>query len=310
MQDIEKLTPVSARLAWSDEARDFTPWLAKNLDRIEEVIGIRLELDGVEVSVHQFYADILATDPVNDRKVLIENQLEKADHKHLGQIMTYLAGLDADVVVWIATSFTDAHLATLRWLNDHTVEPFAFFAIQVQLVTIGDSKPALILDVVERPNDWERSVKKATRNTPAKSERAVFREEYWGRFNEVCPDAEAWEFAVNASSSQWIPVPGCEPVYLSAYVSDKGVGVFLRGERGVKREEFNQFFEPFLEDFKRAIGSDIQGGVLGSGSHPGRFLSLDTKDLMARDETIRRHCAEIKTWLDAAKDILPDTPSL
>ena len=87
------LKNVNLREAWSHEAQDFTPWLADNLDRLSAAIGIPLELEGQEVSVDSFSADILARNPQNDSRVLIENQLEQTDHTHLGQILTYLAGL-------------------------------------------------------------------------------------------------------------------------------------------------------------------------------------------------------------------------
>ncbi|WP_172820809.1 hypothetical protein [Cyanobium sp. NIES-981] len=123
------LESVDLREAWSHEAHSFTPWLAENLDRLSQAIGIPLELEGQEVSVSTFSADILARNPQDDGLILIENQLEITDHNHLGQILTYLAGLEAKIVVWIAKEFPDPHLSAVRWLNDHTVEPLSFFAV-------------------------------------------------------------------------------------------------------------------------------------------------------------------------------------
>ncbi len=100
------LTDVELREAWPHEALDFTPWLAENLDRLSKVIDIQLELVETEQSVDEFNADILARNPTDDSLVLIENQLERSDHTHLGQILTYLAGLEAHTVIWVARSFT------------------------------------------------------------------------------------------------------------------------------------------------------------------------------------------------------------
>ena len=102
---ISELLEVNVREAWAHEAHNFTPWLAENISGLEKAIGLPLELEGQEVSVESFSADILARNPMDDTRVLIENQLEGSDHTHLGQIMTYLAGLEAKTVVWIATSF-------------------------------------------------------------------------------------------------------------------------------------------------------------------------------------------------------------
>ena len=88
------LVEANLRQAWSHEAHSFTPWLAEHLDQLSSVIGIPMEFEGREVAVDTFSADIIARNTLDDSVVLIENQLEGTDHNHLGQIMTYLAGLD------------------------------------------------------------------------------------------------------------------------------------------------------------------------------------------------------------------------
>lgn len=105
------LADAPLREAWAHEAHAFTPWLAANLDRLSATIGIPLELTGTEMRVGTFSADILARNPMDDSVVLIENQLEGSDHTHLGQIMTYLAGLETHTMVWVAPSFREEHLS-------------------------------------------------------------------------------------------------------------------------------------------------------------------------------------------------------
>jgi len=126
MTDIrfERLVDLPVRQAWKHEALEFTPWLAENIDHLSEAIGVPLELTGIEVAVESFSADIPARNPMDGSVVLIENQLEQTDHTHLGQVMTYLAGLDAQSVIWIAPSFREPHLSAIRWLNQHTAEGF------------------------------------------------------------------------------------------------------------------------------------------------------------------------------------------
>jgi hypothetical protein len=150
MTDIrfDRLVDLPLREAWKHEAHEFTPWLAQNIDHLSEAIGVPLELTGTEVAVETFSADILARNPMNDSIVLIENQLEMTDHTHLGQIMTYVAGLEAQTVIWIAPSFREPHLSAIRWLNEHTADGFAFFAIKARVVRIGDSPFAPIFEVV------------------------------------------------------------------------------------------------------------------------------------------------------------------
>ena len=152
--ELGNLEEVDLRQAWPHEARSFTPWLSENLEILSSVIGIPLELEGQEVAVEQFSADILARNPRDDSRVLIENQLEQSNHEHMGQIMTYLAGLDVNTVIWIAAGFKEPHLSAIRWLNEHTIEPFAFFAIKLKIVRIADSPMAPVFEVVVKPNTW------------------------------------------------------------------------------------------------------------------------------------------------------------
>src|SRR5271157_4076368 len=112
--EIGKLIEVGPREAWRDEARDFTPWLAAHLDHLGDALGIPLEMTKTEVPVEDFCADILARNLADDSNVLIENQLESTDHRHLGQILTYLPGLEAKTVVWIATRFREPQLSAVK----------------------------------------------------------------------------------------------------------------------------------------------------------------------------------------------------
>jgi hypothetical protein len=104
-----RLVEVDLREQWENEASAFTPWLAEqdNLRLLGEALGKDLELKGREAPVGVFSADLLCKDTSSDSIVLIENQLEKTDHRHLGQILTYAAGLDAATLVWVASTFTE-----------------------------------------------------------------------------------------------------------------------------------------------------------------------------------------------------------
>ena len=117
--EIGRLEKLDLRTLWRKESTEFTPWLAKeeNIQLLSKTIGIELEVQNQEASVGPFRADILCKDAINDHFVLIENQLEKTDHIHLGQLMTYAAGLEAVTIIWIAQKFTEEHRAALDWLN-------------------------------------------------------------------------------------------------------------------------------------------------------------------------------------------------
>ncbi len=115
------LERIDVRKAWPNEAADFTPWLASEpgLKLLGEALGMDLEVEATEQNVGPFAADILAkrTDTPEEHWVVIENQLEKTDHRHLGQLLTYAAGLKAATVIWVAAQFTPEHRATIDWLD-------------------------------------------------------------------------------------------------------------------------------------------------------------------------------------------------
>ena len=164
MPDLGKLERVNLRDVWPTEPQDFTPWLAKeeNLQILGETIRIDLELEAQEKNVGPFRADILCKDKHAHANpwVVIENQLEGTDHTHLGQLLTYAAGLDAVTIVWVAASFTNEHLVTMDWLNRNTDERLRFFGLEIELWQIGASLAAPKFNVVASPNEWSKSASK------------------------------------------------------------------------------------------------------------------------------------------------------
>ncbi|MFC1600825.1 DUF4268 domain-containing protein [Candidatus Sumerlaeota bacterium] len=153
--DIElgTLDKVKLRKKWENEASVFTPWLAqeKSLAMLGDALGLELEFEDTEVAVGPYSADILARDTGSGRYVVIENQLEKTDHRHLGQMIVYGAVLDASAVVWVAADFTDEHRKSLDWLNNNTGDDLNFYGVKIELWKIGDSIPAPRFNVVSRP---------------------------------------------------------------------------------------------------------------------------------------------------------------
>ncbi len=153
-----RIESIDLREAWPDEAKNFTPWLAdeENLALLGSVLGLQLELEAVEKQVGPFAADILAKEIGSGRWVLIENQIEMTDHSHLGQILTYAAGLDVSTVIWIARSFREQHRAAIDYLNRITDEDHQFFGVQVELLKIGESAFAPSFSIVAKPNNWSK----------------------------------------------------------------------------------------------------------------------------------------------------------
>lgn len=156
---IKKITDL--RSVWSHEAHDFSKWLAQedNLATLSDAIGIDIVLEELESPVGGFSADLFATEEGTGRKIVIENQLEDTNHDHLGKIITYAAGKGAEVVVWIVKRARDEHRQAVEWLNSHTDSNIGFFLVEIELWQINDSPYAPKFNVVERPNDWAKSMK-------------------------------------------------------------------------------------------------------------------------------------------------------
>ena len=177
-----RLERVALRQAWPNEASNFTPWLAEesNLAQLGEAIGLQLELEGVEKQVGSFSADILAKDINTQQWVLIENQIAPTDHSHLGQLLTYSAGLDAHTVVWSAETFRDEHRAAVDFLNRATTDEFAFFAVQIELWRIGESAFAPRFSIAGKPNNWSKqaqAVKQISEGELTETQKAY--REFW-----------------------------------------------------------------------------------------------------------------------------------
>jgi hypothetical protein len=262
MMEFGELQDIDLREAWPHEANDFTLWLAKNLQRLSQVIGIDLELEDTEVPVEGFSADILSRIPTDGSMVVIENQLENANHTHLGQVLTYLAGLEAQTVIWIAREFQGPHLSAIRWLNSHTVDPFAFFAVKVRAVRIGDapSPVAPLFEVLERPNEWDRRVRvmAETGDKNRSSELGRNHHDFWQFYTNRHPGDFQLRPGYRGSNVFLPVVPG---LVISQYLANWGVGIYLR-ERDRSDAQQTEEMEKYVEALQNELGIDSNHNVL------------------------------------------------
>ena len=180
-----RIIPVELRTIWNNEASDFTPWLAKeeNLKMLGEALHLGgLTLRTTEHGIGDFSADIVATDE-GGVMILIENQLEPTDHRHLGQVLTYLSGLNIKeaCIVWIATRFREEHRAAIDWLNRETSEGFDFFGVEIETVRIENSDPAPRFNVVAMPNGWAKQASQVAKRVASDgpSQTGAFYQQYW-----------------------------------------------------------------------------------------------------------------------------------
>jgi hypothetical protein len=161
--ELAELEEVDIRTVFQRDGGGFSDWLSANLDRLAKELGVSgLREVGRDVGVGSFTVDILAqTD--RGRRVAIMNQLEPSDHPHLGQMVTFAAGLDVSAIIWITTRVGEEHRAVLDWLNQHGDDDVRFFGVELRLLRIGNSTPAASFHVESRPNDWQKVVKQRQR---------------------------------------------------------------------------------------------------------------------------------------------------
>jgi hypothetical protein len=181
-----KIRVVDPATVWSGEASEFTPWLAEpeNIAMLGQVTGLELEIDEREKPVGLFRADLLCKDKSSGHATVIENQLRRSDHGHLGQLLTYAAGLKAGTIVWLAPAFCEEHLEVLSWLNEITSVGFNFFAVQLELLRISGGRAAPKFTVLVRPKGGITTPPKAARQ-PSINDAAERRRKYWQDFLAV-----------------------------------------------------------------------------------------------------------------------------
>lgn len=244
------------RKIWPHEALDFTPWLAEeeNLALLCDAVDIDMTVDETESSVGSFNVDILATETDSGRKIVIENQLEDTNHDHLGKTITYGAGKNANIIIWIVKKAREEHRLAVEWLNNHTDDDIGFFLLEIELWSINQSSPAVKFNVVERPNDWAKEIKKAdsTMNSTKK-----LKLEYWTAFNEYAFNDKGYAKIFKkrkASTDHWYTVSLGSSEYHMSFLMNTQKDV-LAVEFGISdnKELFQQLYEK-KEEIESAAG--------------------------------------------------------
>lgn len=184
MDKLGKLKKVeNLRQVWHHEANDFSKWLAKdeNLTLLSGTLELDLELIETEANVGSFSIDILAVDNNTNYNVVIENQLEVSNHDHLGKIITYASGKEANIIIWVVKTAREEHSKAINWLNDHTDPEISFFLIEIELWQIDNSDIAPKFNIICKPNNWAKTMKKSGLTSDVKKLQYT----YWEKFNEI-----------------------------------------------------------------------------------------------------------------------------
>ncbi|WP_189413072.1 DUF4268 domain-containing protein [Neogemmobacter tilapiae] len=294
-----KIETVDIRTVSRNEAGDFTPWLAQDDNRsaLGEALHLgELTLQSTELSVGDFSADIVAVDE-GGAQVLIENQLEPTDHRHLGQVLTYLAGLanNEASIVWVATRFREEHRAAIDWLNRSTIDGYDFFGVEIELLRIGDSDPAPRFNVVAMPNDWARQARQAVRraSSEALSETGALYQEYWLAMRDVAEASGEKQRFPKAWPRQWLPFRIGRTGFQMSAVANR-TGKSLRVELYMRQKGMppNQAFNALMA--QRGAIDAAYGGVLDWQALPDSVAAriavhLPNADVADRGDWPRQH---------------------
>lgn len=258
------LKTVAPRQKWINEARDFTPWLSNNIEELGSALGLELEVENIEVAVGPYSADILAKDTGTGQYVVIENQLEKTNHDHLGKSITYASVLDASTIIWVATDFTPEHKKAVDWLNDHTSDNISIYGVQLELWQIDNSRAAVKFNVVCKPNDAVMRIARAIA-TDELTESKRFQFEFWTKFRDKLALTRAIPTLQTPRPQYWFDVTlGKSNIHLSntCNTDQNTVGVRVYIESRIADTML-----PYLESRKAEIETEL-GEVLTWNPNP------------------------------------------
>jgi hypothetical protein len=288
------LKRVELRNIWQYEARDFTPWLADHIHELGESLGLELELTQREANVGDFSLDLLAKDLGTGNTVIIENQLSKTDHDHLGKLLTYASGFDASTIIWIAEAIRDEHRQALEWLNQRTDSETQFFGVVIEILQIDDSRPAFNFKPIVFPNEWQKTQRKRSETTL--SPRAEAYREYFQKLIDELRETYKFTGARVGQPQNWYS-------FASGYSGLAYGVVFAQGGRA--RVEFyidlgdfdkNKFlFDKFAEDkeqIEREYGEPLEWERLDE-KRASRIAIYRPGAIDNNEEVL----AEIRVWM-------------
>ncbi len=264
--DIGKLKTVPIREVWKNEPRDFNKWLADNIDILSEALNLQIPLvpPDTEASVGSFLADLVIEDESGD-KVVIECQLEESNHKHLGQVITYLTNLDARTAIWICANPRPEHARAIAWLNEVSPADTYFYLVRVQTVQIEDSPPAPLFTVISGPSE---ETKQTGRAKEKDAERHRRRLDFWTQLLSKSQSTSDLFMSISPGKFGYIQKSaGWAGITYKYVVSYRYIGVELYID--TRNPNDNKSIFDMLKEKKTAI-EDAFGGSLAWDYEDGR----------------------------------------
>jgi hypothetical protein len=245
---VSKLERVPLREVWKREAYDFTQWLQENIDVLNTALDLNLVNVDREQAAGPFSIDLVAEDE-GGGTVIIENQLEKSNHDHLGKLITYLTGMGAKAAIWIVSDPRPEHVAAIAWLNESSSA--SFYMVKVEAVRIGDSPAAPLFTLIVGPSEESKDVGQAKKEI---AERYGIRKRWWTQLIARSAQVNKLHAHISPSEHHWIGTSsGVRGLNLNYLVTMDECSAELYIDRGKDTEAENKHIFDQLELHKAEI---------------------------------------------------------
>jgi hypothetical protein len=254
--NIGRLQRVALREVWKHEAQDFTQWLQNNIEVLNESLDLNLQGATRERPAGDFSVDLVAEDK-NGGTVIIENQLEKSNHDHLGKLITYVTALGAKTAIWIVSDPRPEHVAAIAWLNE--ANSADFYMVKMEAVRIADSSPAPLFTLIVGPSV---ETKEAGETKKQIAERFLIRERWWTGLIQRSTAVSKTHAHITPSDGSWITASaGVRGLSFNYVVMQDQCRVELYIDRGKDSDEENkQIFDGLFahrRGVEQAFGSPL-----------------------------------------------------
>lgn len=251
MAMIDKIQRVRLRDVWHPEPK-FSEWLEQNIDVLGECIGINLSNVRREKDAGDFSVDLVAEDD-NENQVVIENQLEKSNHDHLGKLITYLTMLEAKIAIWIVSEPRPEHVRAITRLNESRTA--AFYLLKVEAIKIGSSNPAALLTLITGPSEETRVIGDQKAEL---AERHIARKKFWTALLALAKNKTKLHSGASPSTRNWVGTPaGIQGLGFGYVVRQHDAQVELYIDQDKETGDGNQKILEKLQANKDAIEKDF-----------------------------------------------------
>jgi hypothetical protein len=301
---VGKINRVPLREVWKHEALDFTVWLRENIDALNDTLNLSLANAERERAAGDFSVDLVAEDESGD-PVIVENQLEKSDHDHLGKLLTYLVARGAKTAVWIVSEPRPEHVSAVSWLNESS--PASFYLVKVEAIRIGESPPAPLLTKVVGPSEEGREVGDTKKEW---AERYIIRRRFWTELLERVAQRTSLHANIRPSRYNWLGTSaGMSGLGFNYTVRQHDAGVELyidRGkESGIENEQIFDKLAASRDAIEKVFGEPLDWQRLENSRACRIKKQIDLGGYRDEPEWPEVHEAMIETMIRLEKALRP-----